>query len=889
MRQQLDKIFNPQSIAAIGASVRTESIGYPLIENLIDGGFRGKIFPINLKYKEVHGYKCYQRIADLPQKVDLAVICTPPYTVLDLVEECGRTGVGGIVLLTSGFEGTASARKAHYAKILKRAQKYSIRIIGPNCLGVMTPGIGLNASFASKMVLPGNIAFISQSGALCTSILDWSVVQNVGFSHFVSLGSMLDIGFEHLIDYFGTDARTTCILMYMESLHDARRFMSAARAFARHKPIIVLKAGKSAEGGEAAHSHSGSLAGNDGVFEAAFRRAGIIRVDTVAQLFHCAQAMAMQPRPIGNRLAIITNAGGPGVLATDHLIANGGTLAKFSSATLKKLDEVLPKTLSKTNPIDLKGNATPEDYEHVIKACFLDEQVDGLLVILSPDTRSKPKEVARMLTQLSKKYKKTVLASWMGEHDVWKGREILEAGKIPNYRYPESAVDVFLKMHEHRRILKLLYETPPANPLAFTPDRERARQLIEKALGEGRMQLSEDEAKQLMSCYNIMAGSYKVVNNTQDAIAFAAEIGYPVVLKIASPDITHKTEVNGVRLNIHSAQEVQDTFIDLISTTRRLRPDARILGVIIEKMTTRRFELLIGAKTDPDFGPVVLFGKGGTAVEVYRDFQMGLPPLNMALAKQIIRHTRIYPLLEGYRGMPGVNLDYLAALLCNFAYLLMDFPEVQTIDINPFVMDENYGIALDAHIVLQAVPDIQKQKFYHHLVIMPYPAQYSKQIFMKNGQPVLLRPIRPEDEPMEAAMLVHVSRQSLYYRFFGYVPSIDHQFLSRFTHIDYEREMAIIAEIEEDGIKKMVGVVRIIADAWGEGAEYAIVIADPWQGQGLGGQMTDYILEVARAMGLKYIYASVLSSNEGMIALFKSRGFSMNREEFDVYNVHLEL
>ncbi|MEN0005707.1 MAG: bifunctional acetate--CoA ligase family protein/GNAT family N-acetyltransferase [Bacteroidota bacterium] len=881
MRVQLENLFNPKAIALIGASNRPESVGFLLMQNVVQGGYTGQLYPVNLKYEEVQGYRCYEKVEEIEKPIELAVICTPPRTILALLEECEAVGIESVLLLSR------QVPRDQYPAIKAKAKSLKIRIVGPNSLGVLSPSLGVNTSLEWKMALPGNIAFISQSGGLGTSILDWSIAQQVGFSHFISLGAMLDVDFDDLIDYLGTDYRTSCILLYLECVNDARRFMSAARAFAKRKPIIVLKAGK---GGNAttARSHTGALVGDDAVADAAFQRAGIIRVDTLAQLFHCAQALAHQPRPKGNRLAIVTNAIGPGLLAADHLKMKGGKLATFSPQTITQLEEAAIDTIAGNNPIVITKDQEVTPYEIAVKACLLDPEVDGVLAILTPETRTPTDAIATAMTALSKKYKKTLLTSWMGEQSVQESREILESGRVPYYRYPESAVVVFLKMYEHHRILELLYETPSANPLASTPDRAQALSILEVALAENRNQLSEVEARQLMQAYQILPTVYQLVHEVEEAVVVAAKIGYPVVLKIASPDIIHKTEVKGVRLNIIGEQALRATFADMLQQVALLRPKARVQGVIIEKMVNKDFELLIGAKRDEQFGPVVVFGKGGIGVEVYRDIQMGLPPLNMALAHHIVSRTQLFPLLQGYKGQAGVELDYLAALLCNFSSLLIDFPVIQEIDINPFVVDEEGGLALDAHIVLD--PDAhQPTKPYDHLAITPYPAHFTKVIQLRNGQEALLRPIRPEDEPMEMRMLEDVSKQSLYYRFFGYIPNIDHEFLSRFTHIDYDREMAIIAEIEVEGEQRMIGVVRVIADAWQEGAEYAIVIADPWQGQGLGGQMTDFILEVAKAMGLKFIYASVLSTNEGMIRLFKSRGFSLEREEFDTYNVHLDL
>ncbi|MCB0596486.1 MAG: bifunctional acetate--CoA ligase family protein/GNAT family N-acetyltransferase, partial [Phaeodactylibacter sp.] len=741
---------------------------------------------------------------------------------------------------------------------------------------------------AARSARLGNIAFISQSGALCTSILDWANEQSVGFSNFVSIGSMIDVDFADLIDYFGTDQRTSCILIYMESLIDARRFMSAARAFARSKPIIILKAGRSAEGGQAALSHTGSLAGNDAVYDAAFQRAGIIRVDTIAQLFNCAQSLAMQPRPYGNRLAIVTNAGGPGVLATDSLMLNGGALAKLSEKSMKKLNSLLPPHWSRNNPIDVLGDASAETYQQALDVCLSDANVDGVLAILTTQDVTDPSEVAKAVVEVAKKYRKPVLASWMGEEDVREGRDILEEGKIPHYRYPESAVDVFIKMFQYSLNLEMLYETPPAIPQQMNLKTDTAKAIIHTIMDSGRRQLMENEAKELMKSYGIPVGSFKVVSSADNAAKFAREIGYPVVLKIASPDIGHKTDVGGVKVNLANEAELRTAYEQIMKSAREKRPDAEVRGILVEKMAAKGFELLIGAKKDPIYGPVIAFGQGGVAVEVFRDMKLGLPPLNRVLARRIIEGTRIFPLLKGYRGMPGVNLEELELILVKFAYMVMDFPEIREIDINPFVVNENGGMALDAHIVLEKEkPAIRKP--YSHLVISPYPEKFSKAVLLRSGQVAYLRPIRPEDEPLEAQMLENISQQSLYFRFFGYVPQVTHDFLTRFTHIDYDREMAIIAEVEEAGAKKMAAVVRIISDAWGESAEYAILVADPWQQQGLGGQMTDYIIEIAREMGIKKLYASVLASNKGMLTLFEKKGFSIEREDFDTFHTELML
>lgn len=890
MRRQLEKIFRPKSMAIIGASNTQGTVGYGIMRNMLDAGFGGILYPVNLRHHAVMGVRAYPNMADVPETIDLAIICTPAPTVPGIVEECGQAGVGGLVIISGGFAEANEEGAAMQETIRKTARQYQMRVIGPNCLGFINPHLGINACFASRNALPGRLALISQSAAMLTSILDWSVVQSVGFSQIVSLGGMMDIDVADLIDYFGSDAQTSCILIYLEGLRDAPRFMSAARAFARNKPIIVLKAGRSKEGAQATLSHTASLAGEDAVYDAAFRRAGIIRVDTVAQLFHMAQAVAMQPLPRANRLAIITNAGGPGILATDYLVQHGGELSALSQKTIAYLDPQLPECWSKSNPVDILEAADRTRYEEALKACVRDPEVDGVLVILTPQSLNDPADVARGIVALSRKTQKPVLASWMGEADVTEGREILEAGSVPNYRYPESAVDAFLRMYHYRHDLELLYETPPAIPEAFRPDREQANALIEQAYAENRMVLNESEAKQLLACYGISVGENHICTSEEEAVQFAEQLGYPVVLKVSSPDIPHKTEAGAVKLNLWSAEQVQSAFRQIQDNVAAFAPSAHLDGILVERMVRKGFELLLGARKDSVFGPTVIFGQGGVGVEIFKDTNMGLPPLNMALARRIIRNTRIFPLLKGYRGLEGIDLDELAFILIKFSYLLMDFPHIQEVDINPYVVDHKGGLALDAHIVLDTDVQEPPRRRYQHLAISPYPGHlYSRQVTVSDGTQVQLRPIRPEDEPGMKHMLKDVSNDSLYMRFFGYIPKITHAWMTRFTHIDYDREIAIVAETTHLPKPELMGVVRIIEDAWGETAEYSILVSDKWQGLGLGSILTDYILDIAHERGIRKVVASVLPGNSAMVHMFDARGFTIDRSDMEVYDVELTL
>jgi len=884
-------LFNPKTVAVIGATNRKGTVGYDLMRNLIGSGYKGIVFPINNKRPSIYGIKAYPSVHETPNNIDLAVIATPAPTVPQLVEQCGKAGVKRIVIISAGFSEAGEHGKALVDKILKFSRKYGMRIIGPNCLGFIKPSISLNASFANKMAITGKIAFISQSGALCTSILDWSVKMNVGFSHFVSIGSMIDVGFNDLIDYFGQDPETQSIVIYMESLTNARRFLSAARAFSRTKPIILLKTGKSAEGAKAAMSHTGSFAGNDAVFDAAFKRAGIIRVKTIGELFDCAKTLAMQKRPKGKRLAVVTNAGGPGVIVTDTLVDLGGELASLSTNTLHKLNEILPPAWSKGNPVDVLGDASPERYRNAVQLCIDEPNVDGVLVVLTPQSMTDATKVSEEIVNLPNLKKKTLLASWMGGDDVSDGKEILEKGGIPCFNIPEDSVKSFIHIFNYSRNLELLYETPLSIPSIFAPSKIKSKKLINTVIKDNRFVMTEYEAKQLLSHYDIPVVKNAVAKTSKDAGILATKIGFPVVMKIMSPDILHKTDVGGVKLNIKSNEEAEEAFNEIIKSSEKHNPKANIHGVFIEQMVSKKYELLIGCKKDPLFGPAIVFGMGGVAVEVFKDTNVGLPPLNMALSLRIIEETKIYNLLKGYRGMKGVDIKSIQFLLYKFAYMLTDFAEIKEIDINPFGVDEHGGTVLDAKVILDedsirraATQRIGKKiKPYSHMVISPYPGEYITTFMMKNGVEAVLRPIRPEDEPLEEEMFRNFSEQTQRFRFFQLIKSITHDLLVRYTQIDYDREMAIIAEIEEEGKKKMAGVVRLIADPYNETAEFAIVVADPWHNLGLGNTFTDYILKIAKKRGIRKVYANILRQNHIMLHMFGKRGFKITRNEEDCY------
>ncbi|MCU0679146.1 MAG: acetate--CoA ligase family protein, partial [Planctomycetes bacterium] len=667
---KLNKLFNPKTIAVLGASDQAGSVGNALMENLISGDYRGIVYPVNIKHESIHSVKAYKSILEIKDRIDLAIIATPAATVPDLIRECGRAGVSGVVIISAGFDETGVAGASLSADILKTAKRYDLRVIGPNCLGFIRPALHLNASFANKMALPGKIAFISQSGALGTAILDWSLKNNVGFSYFVSIGSMIDVGFHDLIDYFGQDKDTTSILVYMESLKHARKFMSAARAFSRNKPIVVLKVGRSEAGAKAAKSHTGSLAGNDAIFDAAFKRAGVVRVDTTVNLFHTAKALSMQPRPSGSRVAVITNAGGPGVIATDMLVEKGGVLAVLEKKTLNELDKILPPAWSRGNPVDILGDADAKRYRHALEICLNDGNTDAILVILTPQAMTDPQAVAVEIAKVKNPTGKTILASWMGGESVEEGRRILEIGNIPVYRQPEDAIHSFMFIRRYAQNLELLYETPATIPHAFKPKTAANRKLLSMVVADGREALNEAEAKDFLKNYQIPVVPSTVARSAQEASKLAAECGFPVVAKVLSPDIIHKTDMGGVILNIQDKKQAAEAYLKIETAVKNYPKKARFDGVLLQAMARKRYELLIGCKKDPIFGPAIVFGMGGVAVEIYQDTNVGLPPLNMSLSFRLMEETKIFRLLKGYRGMPRVDVEAIQFLLYKFAYLV---------------------------------------------------------------------------------------------------------------------------------------------------------------------------------------------------------------------------
>jgi acetyltransferase len=880
--QPLDAIFAPKSIAVIGASQREGSVGRTVLWNLISHPFGGTVFPVNPKRHSVLGIKAYPNIAAVPEPVDLAIVITPASTVPGVIGECVDAGVKGAIVLSAGFKEIGTTGAELEQQVLQQVRRGKMRLIGPNCLGVMNPHTGLNATFAHGMALPGKVGFISQSGALCTAILDWSFRENVGFSAFISIGSMLDVGWGDLIYYLGDDPHTESIVIYMESIGDARSFLSAAREVALTKPIIVIKAGRTAAAAKAAASHTGALAGSDAVFDAALRRCGVLRVKSISELFDMAEVLAKQPRPKGPRLTIVTNAGGPGVLATDALITDGGELAELSPETYAALNELLPPQWSHNNPIDILGDADPMRYAKALEIVAKDPNSDGLLVILTPQAMTDPTQSAYKVKSLAR-IGKPILASWMGDADVEAGAEILNQASIPTFPFPDTAAHVFNYMWRYNYNLRALYETPVLPEGVDTSDRTIAKTIIQTARETGRTLLTEVESKQILAAYGIPTVTTQVATSAAEAVRLAEEIGYPVVLKVYSKTITHKTDVDGVHLNLRDAKAVREAY-DAIALSVSTKVGANhFAGVTVQPMINLKnsYELILGSSIDAQFGPVLLFGTGGQLVEVFQDRALGLPPLNTTLARRMMEQTRIYKALQGVRGRKAVNLEALEQLLVRFSQVVVEQRLIKEIDINPLLVKaegiaENPLVALDARIVLHDL-DITEAQL-PKLAIRPYPKQYVSSWTTHNGMQVTIRPIRPEDEPLMIKLHHTLSEESVFFRYFHLIKlsqRIAHERLTRLCFIDYDREMALVVDYEnpETGEHEVLAVGRLSKLHGTSEAEFAILVSDRYQCQGLGTELLKRLLEVGRDEQLRLISAEILTENSAMQRVCEKLGF----------------
>ena len=885
--ENLDRIFNPRRIAVIGASDREGSLGAKLLQNLVGVGYKGVIYPVNLFRSTVQGITAYPSISRIPWKVDLAIIATPAHTVPQIIEECGKAGVSGIIIVSAGFGEAGEEGAALEKQILGYKNKYDMRIIGPNSFGVMRPRIRLNATFANKTAAPGKIAFISQSAALCASVLDWASEAHVGFSAMVSTGSMLDVDLGDLIDYFGNDAQTKSIVLYVESVKNAWKFMSAARGIARVKPIVVVKAGRFPESAEATVSHAGALCGEDAINDAAFRRAGVVRVEAIGDLFSCAEALAMQPNPSGSNLTIITNAGGPGIIATDYLVAKGGKLSKLSKETIGALKNVLPPYCSTSNPIDILEEATPDRLRRVMEICFGDPNSDGFLIIYTPQGAADPLATAKTIVQIAKQTSKPILTSLMGEdRSCWRARRFLRKNGIPAFTTPEQAVATFVYMYSYTQNLELLYQTPEELSIELSIP-TFLKEVLRKAFSEGRGVLSLPESLQFLEAYKIPTIRTVVAKTSAEAEAVASELGYPVVMKALSPQITHKSKAEGVILNVWSPSDAKVFFNELGEKVRNYDPEAEFQGVAVQPMIRKKgYELLIGSKKDPQFGSVIVFGVGGVATELLKDVSVGFPPLNQVLARRLVERTAIYKHSEA--GGHSLNVKLVEEILVKFSQLVMDFPEIKEIDINPLIIDNNSAVAVDARIVIDADRILGEIQAREHLVIAPYPKKYITQWKLNDGTLVLLRPIKPEDEAMFNELFKSLSEETMRFRFFEIIKEMSHETLTRYCNLDYDREIAIVAELQKDE-RKIIGVARLISEPDGRCGEFAVVVGDKWQGLGLGSKLINYIIEIGKDMGLKEVFGYVISNNYKMINLCTKIGFRMERFDEEMTKARLDL
>ncbi|MCW5574699.1 MAG: bifunctional acetate--CoA ligase family protein/GNAT family N-acetyltransferase [Burkholderiales bacterium] len=874
-RHYLTPLFEPASVAIIGASERAGAIGTVLVENMRAARYRGELFAVNPKHRSVQGVPCFPDIGAVPRQVDLAVVATPPQTVPQLMAECGLAGVRAAVVITAGFSETGEAGARLERAALDNARRHGVRVIGPNCLGIMRPGLGLNATFARGNGLPGGLGLVSQSGAVCTAMLDWALPNRVGFSSVISMGGSRDIDFGEIIDYLVNDPQTEHILLYIEGVRDARRFFSSLRAAARIKPVILMKVGRHPVGSRAAVSHTGAIVGADDVFDAVVRRAGAVRVTTIGQLVAAAQALTARVRPRGERLAVITNGGGPGVMAADRAADLDIPLSELAPATIGALQGALPANWSHGNPVDLIGDADAARYRAAVTACLDDDGVDAALVILTPQAMTEPGKVAGAVIEAARGRSKPVLACWMGEAGVAAARKRLADAGIPAFRTPDPAVEMFGHLSSFYRNQRTLLQTPGPLTQQSPPDVAAARRIIDAALVARRAVLTEIESKSLLAAFGIPVAETVTARDAAAAVAAADRIGYPVVLKIDSPDITHKTDVGGVLLNLRDAAAVRAGFAQITGQAARMKPQARIDGVAVQPMIRRANgrELMVGVIRDPVFGPAIAFGTGGVAIEVHKDRAVALPPLNGYLAAELIRDTRVSKLLGAFRRMPPVDMAALESVLLRVSEMVCELPWIAELDINPLVADEQGAIAVDARVVVAEHVPVRGR--YGHMAIHPYPSDLVTTWTPKGGTPVTLRPIRPEDAEIEQAFVRALSPVSKRSRFMDTLRELTPQMLARFTQIDYDREMALIAVVAQDGREREIGVCRYVTNPDGVSCEYAVAVADDWQCRGLGRRLMTALIGVARARGLQTMIGHVLAGNRAMLDLCGKLGFAI--------------
>jgi len=874
----LDAVFSARNIAVIGASDRPQSLGATVFSNLREAKFPGGLFAVNPSHEEVQGVRSWPDIAAVEAAIDLAIIATPAATVPEVLRQCGEEGVKCAVVLSAGFGELGKAGKKLEERMVEIAREHDLRMIGPNCLGIMRPSRGINATFSRSSAAAGNLALVSQSGAICTAILDWAEGQGIGFSAVASTGNAADVDFGDLLDFLALDPETRSILLYVEGVHNARRFMSGLRSAARMKPVIVIKSGRHAEGSRAAMSHTGALVGADDVFDAALERAGVVRADSIFGLFSAARILSSAYRANGNRLAIITNAGGPAVMATDRAVDLGLSIAELAPSTIDKLHKALPAHWSQSNPVDLIGDADPERYARAVLACLEDPAVDAALVMLTPQAMTDAEGSARAVTEQAANTRKPVIACWMGDRQVRFAREHFSAKQLPHFTTPESAVEAFAYLAAYARNQRLLIQVPGPLTDRTPPDVNSARLIIQGALADGRRNLGTLEAKAVLSAFRIPVTNSVRAETPGEALVAAGTVGYPVAMKIDSPDITHKSDVHGVRLNISSPEHVRNAFLHMVEEAGRRRPEAKIRGVTVERMHDSPYgrELMVGVIRDPVFGPVISFGSGGTRVEILRDRSVALPPLNRVIIQSMIARTRAAGLLGEFRNMPAVDLKALERVLLRVSEMVCELPEIVEMDINPLIVDERGLVAVDARFAV-AYPESETMR-YGHMAIHPYPVDLVKRVQLPDGVNLTIRPIRPEDAEIEREFVRRLSPRSRYFRFMQAVSELSQSMLVRFTQIDYDREMALIAVVEaeaEGGGELQVGVARYTVNPDQASCEFALTVADEWQGRGIGWQLMHELMDVARLRGIGRIQGEVLAENSPMLSLMERLDFSV--------------
>jgi acetyltransferase len=879
----LTSLFTPESVVLFGASSKTDSVGGVVFHNLLTSDYRGRIYAINPRHKEVQGQKAYSSLDDIEARIDLAVVATPARSIPAIVEACGERGIKMMLILSAGFRETGAEGRRLEDRVTQLVSRYGIRLMGPNCLGIIRPDTGLNITFGNNTAQPGNLALVSQSGAICTAILDWAEMNHIGFSAVVSTGIAADLDFGDYLDYLVSDPHTKSILLYIEGINNSRRFMSSLRAAARIKPVIALKVGRHAAGAQASMSHTGALVGSDETFSAALSRSGVLRVETIVQLFAAAKALSsLHYRGAGERLVIITNGGGPGVMAADRASDQGIELSTLSPETLSALNQVLPDVWSRGNPVDIIGDAPPERYQQALDICLEDPGVDGAIVILTPQAMTKPTEVARAVIQSAEKSNKPIMTSWMGGNQVEKARTLFNRAHVPDFRTLENAVDAFSYLARYNQNQRLLLQTPARLTRGQEPpDVEGARLIIEEVLAEQRKILTEPESMAVLSAFRIPTVRNAVAHSANEALIIAESIGFPIAMKVLSTSISHKSDVGGVRLNINSAPEVRGAYRQLVEQIKLSVPDVEISGVVVEKMyrSSNGRELMIGIVRDPVFGPVISFGSGGTNVEIMGDSAITLPPLNRRLASDLISRTRVSRLLTGFRHMPAVDLDQLIDALLGVSSLACELPWIQEMDINPLIIDEKGILAVDARIAV----DYPKPSTdpYNHLAIHPYPAHLVKNIQLNDGTNIVIRPIRPEDAEIEAQFVRELSNEAKYFRFMNSLQELSQEMLVRFTQIDYHNEMALIAVRSSEAGEEQIGVARYTTNLDKTSCEFALAVSDQWQSKGIAHHLMRNLMEIARDRNLEKMDGQVLSSNRKMLELVRSLNFRVSNDPND--------